>query len=254
MSAPRAILLDYGATLDTAGIHWVWVLLEAWSAAGLKLSFSEFREAYIAGERTLAAADIAPRTTFRQLLEMKVAAQISALALDFAHAKSVKLQAAVVDYCHAYASRCTADARAVLEPYAKRVPIGIVSNFYGNLAAVMSEFGLDQLFTSVTDSTAVRVRKPHPKIFNIALKSLCLSSLIQREYFKSMDSRCEAIPYADVLMVGDNSRVDLAPAAALGMRTAHITGRPWPGDDAVDHFAADYSGTLAQVLAAAFSG
>jgi len=64
------------------------------------------------------------------------------------------------------------DCRPLLTRLARRYRLGIVSNFYGNLAAVCAETGLNDLVAVVVDSTRVGVLKPDPRIFQHALDTL----------------------------------------------------------------------------------
>ena len=58
----KSLIFDYGGTLDTNARHWARVLWEGYVKAGIPVSEAGFREAYVHGERTLAAAHhYAPR-------------------------------------------------------------------------------------------------------------------------------------------------------------------------------------------------
>ena len=80
---------------------------------------------------------------------------------------------------------------------APRFRIGVVSNFYGNLEAVLSEAGLLPFVTAAVDSSRVGAFKPDPAIFQAALARL--------------DARPE-----ESAMVGDSLNKDCAPAGGWG--------------------------------------
>lgn len=213
----KAVIFDYGATLDTGGDHWAYVFLDAWTRAGVPLEFDSFREAYIAGERALARASgsgdtIAPDCTFRRLLGMKTRRQAQALVDTGALSDSACLRLAdtVADICLAAARRQTRRSAEILQRLTSRYRLAVVSNFYGNLDAVLDEFGLLPLFDFTIDSTVAGVRKPDPAIFSLACRSL-------------------GVPPEATLVAGDSPTKDIAPATALGCRTALIPGRKWPG-------------------------
>jgi len=87
-----------------------------------------------------------------------------------------------------------------LKPHFK---LGVISNWYGNLDAIIAEAGMSRLFDSITDSTRVRAFKPDVAIFQAALKALGTSA-------------------HQTAMVGDSMSKDLAPAHRIGMRTVFL--------------------------------
>ena len=80
MSTIKGIIFDYGGTIDTNGIHWGEVIADQYSAAGIELERSLYRNAYVHGERSLAKAPIIkPEDTFHTLLRKKIAIQFEYL-------------------------------------------------------------------------------------------------------------------------------------------------------------------------------
>jgi HAD superfamily hydrolase (TIGR01509 family) len=90
--------------------------------------------------------------------------------------------------------------RPMLERLAERHPLGVVSNFTGNLEPCLVELGLRPFFNALADSALLGVAKPDPAIFAAALAEL-------------------GVEPAGAWMVGDNPDTDIRPATALGMRT-----------------------------------
>ena len=74
MTMPSTLLFDYGGTLDTAAVHWNFILLEAYHHQGLhEVDGEAWREAYVFGERALARSPlILPTDDFFSLLLKKV--------------------------------------------------------------------------------------------------------------------------------------------------------------------------------------
>ena len=97
----------------------------------------------------------------------------------------------------------------MLEKLSQDYPLAVVSNFYGNLDAVLEDFGLRRFFTAVIESARAGVRKPDPAIFRLGAEAL-------------------GLPPAQILAIGDSMDKDIIPAAATGCRTLLIEGRPWP--------------------------
>ena len=214
----QALIFDYGGTLDTDGRHWAHVLWEGYCEAGMPVTNEQFREAYVYGERALAKVPIVqPEDTFRDVLEKKVNQQFAFLQAehiwnDAPDVSAEKLNT-VVDYCHDYALRFIAKAREVLAVLRPKYRMVLVSNFYGNIEAILRDFGLAQYFDAVIESAVVGVRKPDPEIYRLGVKA----------------TGCEA---KDVTVVGDSYSKDIVPANAIGCRTIWLRGEGWSGEDA----------------------
>lgn len=201
----KAILFDYGGTLDTNGVHWSHVIWKGYEKAGVPVTFEQFKEAYVFGERALAVPGIVlPSDTFKEVLEKKIAAQFQYLGIDDAH--DVKVQ--VVEYCDIKARSTTAEGRAILQKLSQRYQLILVSNFYGNLECVLKEYGLLSLFADVVESSVVGIRKPNPQIFALAL---------QRNHLLA----------AECVVVGDSMKNDIIPAQSLQIDTVWLNNQGW---------------------------
>lgn len=89
--------------------------------------------------------------------------------------------------------------REILDRIAKRFRIGVISNADGKIAALLERFGIADCFLSITDSGLVGYEKPHPAIFQAALREL--------------NARPE-----ESLYVGDVYSVDYIGAKKAGMQ------------------------------------
>lgn len=216
----QALIFDYGGTLDTDGRHWAHVLWEGYCEAGVPVTNVQFREAYVYGERALAKAPIVlPEDTFRDVLEKKVAQQFAFLQAeriweDTPDARDAKLKT-VVAYCHDYALRHITQARAVLSQLRPKYRMVLVSNFYGNIEAILRDFELAAYFDAVIESAVVGVRKPDPEIYRLGVKA----------------TGCAA---TEVTVIGDSYDKDIVPATTVGCRTIWLRGEGWSGDTAGD--------------------
>lgn len=101
--------------------------------------------------------------------------------------------------------RNLAASRALLMGWARRLRLGVVSNFYGNVRVLLAEADIEPLLTAIVDSTLVGVAKPDARIFAIALERL-------------------DCPAARTLFVGDSWDKDIVGARAAGLRTAWLAG------------------------------
>lgn len=91
----------------------------------------------------------------------------------------------------------------LLASLSSQYKIGVIANQSAGTAQRLEERGLLQYINLVVGSAEAGVRKPDPKIFELAL----------------MKAGCSP---AAAAMVGDRIDNDIAPARALGMRAIHV--------------------------------
>ena len=211
---PQALLFDYGGTLDTAARHWAHVLREGYQSTGYKVSEEAFGEAYVYVERLLAREPhIRPSDDFRTLLYKKINIEVRQLVeadgLSFPTAAAQEDAVhAITDYCNAYAARHAALSARVLTTLRSRYKLILVSNFYGNLHAVLQAYGLENYFDEVIESAVVGVRKPDPAIWQMGVEAA-------------------GFPAACCVAVGDSFTKDILPARAAGCETVWFKGEEW---------------------------
>ena len=197
-----AYIFDYGGTLDTGGDHWARVLWRCWQQVGVPVDEAAFREAYVYGERHMAQPGmVQPRDGFLQTLGAKLALQLDKV-------QQPQYASQLTDMVYEQTVHHVAHSREVLARLKERCPLALVSNYYGNLSAVLCEFQLDGLFSTVVESAVVGVRKPDPRIFQLAVDRLGLSS-------------------ATVTVVGDSIESDIMPARQVGCHTVWLRGKQW---------------------------
>ena len=228
-------IFDYGATLDTAGCHWGKVLWHAYRRQGVAVTESQFRDAYVYAERALGNnLIIKPDFTFHKTLEIKLRLEMEYLCqycfwpADEAlfHQKHL----AVLEDVYQRVLDITEHSRDVLaQLLAKGMPLVLVSNFYGNVNAVLKEFQFDSMFVDVIESASVGIRKPDVRIFKLGLDALGLKA-------------------ENVLVTGDSFYKDIQPAKQIGCKTAWFKGEGWT-DKQYDESLPDYIITdLSQIL------
>lgn len=214
----RGIIFDYGGTIDSRGEHWIHVLRRGWQAAGLDVPDYEFRQAYITGERTLARERIIlPQDDFHTLLYKKAIIALEALPQPWQPAEAPRKAESIADYCDASARACVDEARPILEDLAAKYPLCLVSNFYGNVDAVLRAYGIRHCFSHIIESAVVGVRKPDPRIFMLGVVALGFAP-------------------QEVLVVGDSLKKDILPAESIGCQAAWLKGPGWDNrDDTSSH-------------------
>jgi putative hydrolase of the HAD superfamily len=202
--ARPAVLLDFGGTLDADGIPWKARARRLFYEARLAVPTREFDPAFHAADDALVGT--IPRTlSFDGTVEGLFLGVARRLGLSDAESIAARL-----------ARQFLAESRArlqanvsVLERLVERYRLGIVSNFYGNLATVCADTGIERYFDVLVDSTCVGHRKPEAAIFHRALDALGVG------------------PEA-VVFVGDSLERDMAGARRLLIRHVWLTpGEPW---------------------------
>jgi HAD superfamily hydrolase (TIGR01509 family) len=189
---PKAILFDFGGTLDSDGVPWKERFYPLYREAGMDWDLPTFERLFHASDDAL---------TQEKLCEVDYEAML------VEHVSRVLRNG---DRCDARLARRIADRfymdslvylnrnRPLLERLSQRYLLGIVSNFYGNLEFLCEEIGYTQFFSAVIDSARVGVTKPNAAIFEAALERLNCSP-------------------QEAIFVGDNPLRDMAAAKALAM-------------------------------------
>ncbi len=210
----KALLFDYGGTLDTAACHWSYVLEAGYRHAGIELEEPVFRTAYVFAERALAKTPvIQPDFTFKRLLEEKVRLEFQSLreqgALHFASSEEEACAIeSVAAYCDTFAHKHVEQSRCTLEALRKKYELVMVSNFYGNLPTILRTYGIADLFDAVVESAVVGVRKPNPAIWSLGVEA----------------AQCQP---SETVAIGDSYSKDIVPAHAIGCHTVWFKGREW---------------------------
>ena len=107
-------------------------------------------------------------------------------------------------------SRCIADVKPVLRQlHGRGLRLGLISNTHRCLDSFKSHFALEPFITGAVSSSDHGFMKPHPSIFEAALRELDVVA-------------------EDALMVGDSVSHDVEGARRLGMRAVLLarSGQP----------------------------
>ncbi len=216
----KGIIFDYGGTLDTNGGHWGAVIWSGYEKYQVPVNLSSFQEAYAYAERQMAIQPIIkPEFNFLEVLEAKLKVQFEYLiAAGYDLDRELANKIAFDGY--SLAKDTVAQVKPLLVALGKQYPIVLVSNFYGNLKAVLADFGVLSYFKAVVESAVVGVRKPDPAIYALGVEAM-------------------GLPAAEILVVGDSYSKDMAPAKAVGCQTLWLKGQTWGEDKLQDTSAAD---------------
>jgi len=204
----RAVLFDFGGTLDADGLRWSTRFHEAYRELGGSLQFGNFETVFRASDRALERRPDIRRLGFRAMIDVQ-AQLLQEMVPDGATIDFTE----VADRFHRDAVRTTERNARVLSRLADRYRLGIVSNFTGNLSCCLAELGLTNYFQTVSDSGVLGTSKPDPEIFHTTLAALDVEP-------------------AAAWIVGDNLDADIRPARTLGLCTCWLTepGHETPND------------------------
>ena len=193
------LLFDFGGTLDADGIAWKERFFRLWRDEGEEVLRERFDRAFYAADDALVGA--VPAT-------LSLAETVERLARGVGE----RLGTGDDLLPGRVASRFCEDAREYLNRsgellalLASRYRLGVVSNFYGNLAAVCRDAGIERHLLAAVDSADIGSCKPDPAIFQAALALL------------------EAGP-AESVFIGDSPARDMAGARGVGMRHVLLAG------------------------------
>lgn len=196
---PAVVLFDFGGTLDADGLTWKSRFFELCRAEGLPSAPETFDRAFYAADDALVGS-VPPTLSFAETVSRLAAGVASALG-----SADAVLAERIADRFLGDALAHLRAAVPLLERLSRRHRLGIVSNFYGNLATVCHNAQIHPFFSVIVDSARVGVTKPDPRIFRCALDEL------------------GATP-ADAVFVGDSPSRDMAGARAVGMRHIWLAG------------------------------
>lgn len=202
-------IFDYGGTLDTGGCHWGRFIQHAYQRQGVPVTEDIFSDAYVFAERELGRNPIIqPDYTFRKTLSVKLRIEMEYIQSRQSGFDCGHWHGLVLEDLYSRVVAETAHSAKVLAELGRSFPMVLVSNFYGNIATVLEEFGLDGLFAKIIESAVVGVRKPNPRIFSLGVEAL------------EMEAQ-------QVTVVGDSYDKDIVPARKAGCRTVWMKGEEW---------------------------
>jgi putative hydrolase of the HAD superfamily len=195
----KAVLFDFGGTLDSDGLTWGDRFFPLYSEAGLAVTREVFNKAFYKSDDNLPTRFNLDGKGLPETLDLQVGCVLEDVAPDRLDLKT-QIAGRFLNQCREAFDR----NRPVLDRLKKKYKLGIVSNFYGNLKDILADERLNGFFDVVADSTTVGHLKPSAEIFLYAANAL------------------GAKP-GECVMVGDSIPRDMKGAEDLGMPHALIT-------------------------------
>ena len=233
MKEIRALVFDFGGTLDGNGVHWLErayqfirercpeVTREAFDEADratiteFALGDSTHEWSYQDGSMLpvgAVASEYAARCSLRETTEVIADGIYTRLGL------SEQMKAEYVEWFCSGAAESLAENRQWLETLQGAYQLGVISNNFGNTRGWCDEYGLSPLLGSIIDSTVLGIAKPDARIFEAALSEL-------------------GVAPNHAVYVGDSYSADMIGGKNAGMWTAWLVGdqdKPCPDPSMVD--------------------
>jgi putative hydrolase of the HAD superfamily len=215
----KAVIFDFGGTLDTNGVHWSVKFLETYKKFGLIFTSEEYNYAYVKADEELKHISGSIYDYRTLLLEQ------TKLHLKFIYPNGYKgketneLAQVVIKEIMIDVEFCINESKKIFEILKKNFKLGIVSNFYGNLENICEDIGFDKYIDVMIDSESVGIEKPHPGIFSLALQKLNVKS-------------------ENTFVVGDSYERDIVPSKILSCKTIWLKNKSFKENENTD--SADY--------------
>ena len=215
----KAILFDFGGTLDSDGGHWLDRFYDIYMEEGLEIPFLRLKDAFYYAD-DICCRDLAVKQfNLHALMKYHVELQFERLGLK----DNSKMQRIWEMFCGEMEHYLKRNA-PFLKKLNSRYKLGVVSNFYGNVPVILDEMGLSQFLDVIIDSERIGVRKPDPRIFIKAIEALKVNP-------------------SDTVFVGDSYERDMIPCKRLGMKVVWLKGpkpripeNPLPVDAEISNF------------------
>ncbi|MDR2520597.1 MAG: HAD family hydrolase [Bacteroidales bacterium OttesenSCG-928-I14] len=203
----EGIIFDYGATIDANGKHWSEIIWDAYKNNHVPISKNFFLESYMFVEHYLTTNQvIKSEYTFKEVLLKKVDLQIRWLINKGVLKNdnySMQYPLIISNQCYDFVISVLLEVIPVLKNLVSNYPLVLVTNFYGNIEAVLKDFGLNSFFKKIIESAKVKIRKPNPFIFTLGVKALDLNP-------------------GGIVVIGDSYKNDILPAQIIGCKTIWI--------------------------------
>ena len=229
----RALIFDFGGTLDGNGIHWLERTYQFIEERHPEITREAFDEADRATITEFALGDSSSEWAYQDGSMLPIGAVASEYAArcslrETADAIAVgiyqrlglseKMKDEYVEWFCTGATENLSKNRRWLETLHGTYQLAVISNNFGNTRGWCDEYGLTPLLTSIIDSTVLGIAKPDARIFEAALSELKVAP-------------------AHAIYVGDSYSADMVGGKNAGMWTAWLVGdqpRACPDPSMVD--------------------
>ena len=216
----RALIFDFGGTLDGNGIHWLERAYQFIHERHPEITREAFDKADKAAVTAFAFDHVSPDWSYQDgsMLPVGAIASESAARCSLREATeaiavgiyqrlglSEKMKNEYVEWFCAGAAESLSENRRWLETLHGTYQLAVISNNFGNTHGWCDEYGLTPLLEAIIDSTVLGIAKPDARIFEAALSEL-------------------GVAPAHAIYVGDSYAADMVGGKNAGMWTAWLVG------------------------------
>ncbi len=135
----KAIVFDFGGTLDTNGVHWAEKFWEAYTHFQISILKEEFRNAFVYSERKIPGIiqeDFSLLKTYQTQITYQLEYLIdNKLLLNIDERKTVT---ELSNYCYQSVLKNIPITKNILHELKNNFALGLVSNYYGNVKTVIT--------------------------------------------------------------------------------------------------------------------
>ena len=189
----KAVIFDFGGTIDADGIDWKNRLFDFFVENKIPIDREEAFKAFYKAMSMLDKDSSSRTLSYRQTVDIFIYWSIKNLSIVIENYKK-----AVVEPFWNSSVNTINKNRKIFERLAQKYTLGILSNNFGNCQGWCKEFKIDDFFKIIIDSADVGMEKPDKEIFKLACDKL------------------EITP-EEAAYVGDKFEVDMISARELGM-------------------------------------
>ena len=216
----RALVFDFGGTLDGNGIHWLERTYQFIHERHPEITREAFDKADRAAVTEFALEDSSQEWSYQEGSMLPVGAIASERAArctlrETADAIAVgiykrlglseQMKDEYVEWFCIGAAESLAENRRWLETLYGVYRLAVISNNFGNTRGWCDEYGLSPLLEAVIDSTVFGIAKPDARIFEVVLSALDVAP-------------------NQAIYVGDSYAADMVGGKNAGMWTAWLVG------------------------------
>ncbi|AHF13950.1 hypothetical protein BARVI_11510 [Barnesiella viscericola DSM 18177] len=217
----KGILFNFSGTIDTGGCEWFDLIWQKYRETGIPVSKSDYLHAHEYAEAQIIENGLI-ESSFNsyQTLYTKLSLQIQYLinkGLLSDNGCTHKYPQQLATLCYNLAIMHVRQNEQIFEELAPRYRLGIVAQSYGNMTAVLGDFGLTSYFTDVIESSAVNLNKPDQALYRLSVEALHLSP-------------------AETLCVSNSLNNDLRPAQGIGCPTVWLSQRSVPPSKRISNY------------------
>ena len=197
----KAIIFDFDGTLDGNGINWIDRIYQQFVRGGLSIDYIKILQA---GDKALKILDSdvgSKELSYAKTIEIFIYWIIKNLDIIIENYRNVLVQPFMES-----TKTTIGIIKDTLAKLAKKYPLAIISNSFGNCHGWCRELGIAEYFTFIIDSGLVGTKKPDLKIFKLALQE-----------FGYKANECAYI--------GDNLNHDILIPMQLGMKVIWLSNQ-----------------------------